>query len=70
MATKAQKQTVWATWLQNLAETLESHLVEIKHQGESKLQHPEPLALGKLHTTLHWENRKSAGPLDAGPKPA
>jgi hypothetical protein len=28
----------------NIAETLEPHLIEIKHQEESKLQHPEPLA--------------------------
>jgi hypothetical protein len=37
MATRAQKQTVWAPWLQNLGEMLEPHLAEIKHQGESEL---------------------------------
>jgi hypothetical protein len=32
-------------------------LLEINNQQESKPQHPEPLAHGKLlHTTLHWEN--------------
>jgi hypothetical protein len=36
-------------------------LAEIKHQGKSKLQHPEPLAHRKLlHATLHWENRWAA----------
>jgi hypothetical protein len=50
---------------------LEPHLVEVKHQGESKLQHPESLACGKLlHTMLHWENRKAIAPLDAGSKSA
>jgi hypothetical protein len=40
---------------------LEPHLVEIKHQKEPKLQHPEPLAYRKLlHTTLHRENRGAA----------
>jgi hypothetical protein len=39
---------------QNLDEMLEPHLAEIKHQKESKLQHPEPLACTKLlHATLH-----------------
>jgi hypothetical protein len=71
MATMAQKQTVWALRLQNLTETLEPLLEEIKQQGESKLQHPEPLACGKLlHTTSHWENRGAAMPSDVGSKPA
>jgi hypothetical protein len=40
---------------------LEPHLVEIKHQGESKLWNPEPIACRKiLHITLHWENRCTA----------
>jgi hypothetical protein len=57
MATKVQKQTVWALWLQNHAETLEPHLGEINHRGESKIWHPEPLTHGKLlHAMLHWEN--------------
>jgi hypothetical protein len=60
MATRVQKQTVWALWIKNLAEMLEPHL-EIKHQGESKLWHPEPLAYRKLlHAMLHWENRRAA----------
>jgi hypothetical protein len=33
---------------------LETHLAEVKHQGELKLQHPEPLAHGRLlHVTIH-----------------
>jgi hypothetical protein len=58
MVTRPQKQTPWALWIKNLAET--PHLAEIKHLRESKLQHPEPLAHRKLlHATLHWENRWS-----------
>jgi hypothetical protein len=69
MAARAQKQTVWALWLQNLTETLEPHMVEIKQQGESKLRHPEPLACGKhLHAMLHWENRRAAVMPDTGSK--
>jgi hypothetical protein len=61
MATRMQKQTVWAPWIKNLAETLEPHLVEIKQQGESKLRHAEPLSHRKLHhAMLHWENRRAA----------
>jgi hypothetical protein len=36
------------------AEMLESHMVEIKDQEKSKLQHPEPLACTKLlYATLY-----------------
>jgi hypothetical protein len=71
MVTKAQKQTVWAPRLQNLTEMLKPHVAEIKQQGESKLQHPEPLACGKLlHATLNWESRSAAAPADTGSKPA
>jgi hypothetical protein len=60
MTTRVQKHTAWAPWIKNLAEMLEPHLAEIKHQGESKSQHPEPLAHTKLlHTTLYWENRRA-----------
>jgi hypothetical protein len=70
MATRAQKQTVWALWLQNFAETLEPQLVEIKQQGQSKLWHSESLARGKLlHAMLHWENRRAAMLPDTGSKP-
>jgi hypothetical protein len=32
----------------------ETHLAEIMHKGELKLQHPEPLACGRfLFTTIH-----------------
>jgi hypothetical protein len=35
--------------------------VEIKHKGESKFQHPEPLACRKpFHATLYLENRWAA----------
>jgi hypothetical protein len=45
--------------------------MEIKHQEESKLQHPEPLACTKLlHTTVHRENRRVPTSPDAGYKPA
>jgi hypothetical protein len=71
MATRVQKQTAWTLWNKNLAETLEPYLAEIKQQGESKLQHPEPLARRKLlHPMLHWEKRRAAVPPDAGSKPA
>jgi hypothetical protein len=69
MVTRVQKQTAWALWLQNLTEMLEPHLVEIKHQWESKLWHPDSLALGKLfHAMLHWENLWAT--TAAGSKPA
>jgi hypothetical protein len=48
METRVQKQTTCTLRLQNLAELLELPLAEIKQQGESKLQHPEPLDWGKL----------------------
>jgi hypothetical protein len=71
MTARAQKQTAWAPWLQNLAEMLEPHLAEIKQQGESKLRHPERLAHGKLlHAMLHWENRRAAALTDNGSKSA
>jgi hypothetical protein len=60
MATVVQKQIVWAPWIKNLAESLEPHLAEIKHLGESKLWHPELLDSRKLlHATLHWKTRRS-----------
>jgi hypothetical protein len=31
---------------------LELDLVEVKHQGELKLWHPESLAHGRLHTMI------------------
>jgi hypothetical protein len=35
--------------------------VEIKHQPESNLWHPKPLACGKLpHNTLQWKNLRVA----------
>jgi hypothetical protein len=51
---------------------LEPHLVEIKHQEESKPQHPEPQAHKKLlHTPLYTEkNRRAPMPPDAHSKPA
>jgi hypothetical protein len=33
---------------------LEIHVAEVKHKGELKLQHPEPLGCGRLlHTIIH-----------------
>jgi hypothetical protein len=69
MATRAQKQTLWAWWLWNASETLEPHLAEIKQQREWKFWHPEPLAHGNLlHTILCWENRRAAMPPGTGSK--
>jgi hypothetical protein len=39
---------------------LEPHLAEVKQQGETKLQHPEPLACGKL---LHAHYTEKTGGL-------
>jgi hypothetical protein len=39
----------------------ETHLAEVKHKGELKLQHLETLACGRLlHVTIHWKNRLAA----------
>jgi hypothetical protein len=40
---------------QKLGEMLESHLAEIKQQGESKLRHPEPLAIETFSTPHYTE---------------
>jgi hypothetical protein len=64
MVTGTQMQTVWAPWIRDLAETLETHLAEVKHQGELKLQHPEPLDCGRLlHVTIQWKNRQTTTPM-------
>jgi hypothetical protein len=56
MVTGSQTQTAWAPWIRDLAETLETHVAELKHQGELKLWHLEPLAHGMfLHTMIHWK---------------
>jgi hypothetical protein len=47
MATETQTRTAWAPWIRDLDETLETCLAEVKHKGESKLQHPESLRLWK-----------------------
>jgi hypothetical protein len=60
MATGTQMQTVWALWIRDLAETLETHLAEVKHKGELKLLHPEPLPHGRfLHAMIHWKSRQA-----------
>jgi hypothetical protein len=42
--------------------------VEIKHQSQSNLPHPEPLDHGKLpHNMLHWENVETATASTAAP---
>jgi hypothetical protein len=59
MVTRVPEQTALALWVQNLSETLKPQLAEIKHKGELKFWHPEPILHGKLlHATLHWENRR------------
>jgi hypothetical protein len=71
MVTRTEKQAVWALQIKNIAKMLEVHVAEIKNQEESKLQHPEPLASGKLlYATLHWENKRAHSLPDAGSKPA
>jgi hypothetical protein len=57
MVTGTQTQTVWAPWIRDLAEMLETCLAEVKHQGELKLQHPELLDWRLLHTTIQWKNK-------------
>jgi hypothetical protein len=64
MVTVTQTQTARALWIKDVAEMLETHLKEVKHQGELKRWHPEPLAHGRLlHTTIHWKNRWAATPM-------
>jgi hypothetical protein len=63
MATGTQTQTAWALGIRDLAEMQETHLAEVKHQGELKLWHPEPLTHGRLlHIMIHWKNRQVATP--------
>jgi hypothetical protein len=55
MVTRVQKQTAWALWLKNLAEMLQPHLTEIKHQEKSNLWHlepPSPLKTSQHHITM------------------
>jgi hypothetical protein len=64
MATGTQMQTVWVPWIRNLVEMRETHLAEVKHQGELKLLHPEPLAHGSsLHDMIHLKNKRAPTPL-------
>jgi hypothetical protein len=54
MATGTQPQTVWAPQIRDFAKMQETHLAEVKQQGEPKLQHSEPLAHGRLlHTMIY-----------------
>jgi hypothetical protein len=48
MATGTQPQTSQPPLSGDFAERLETHLTEVKHQGELKHQHSEPLAHGRL----------------------
>jgi hypothetical protein len=58
MVTGTQTQTAWTLWIRDLVEMLETHLAEVKHQGELKLWHAEPQARGRLlHATIHWKSR-------------
>jgi hypothetical protein len=51
MVTGTQTLTAWALGIGELAEMLETHLAEVKHQEELKLWHPELLA-SPLHDAL------------------
>jgi hypothetical protein len=62
MVTRTQKKKAWDPWIKKLAETLEPDLVEIKHQAESKLWHPEPLTL-KSFSTPHYTEKAGGLPL-------
>jgi hypothetical protein len=57
MATGTQTQTVWAPWIRDLAEMLETLLTEGKHKGELKLWHLEPLALTCYNTLKEQVSR-------------
>jgi hypothetical protein len=47
-------QTTRALGIRELAEMIETHLAEVKHQGELKLWHPESQACGRLlHDTIN-----------------
>jgi hypothetical protein len=57
MATGTQPQTAWALWTRDFAETLETCLAELKHQGEPKVQHSKPLDHGRLlHFMIYQKN--------------
>jgi hypothetical protein len=63
MANRVQKKTALDSCLKNLAEMLEPHLVEIKHQGQSKHQHPEPLDHRRLFIPCYTEKTRRLPPL-------
>jgi hypothetical protein len=64
VVTGTQMQTMWAPWIRDLAETLGTHLAEVKHQGELKLLQPESLAHGRfLQDMIHWYNKWVATPM-------
>jgi hypothetical protein len=70
MATGTQTQTAWALGIRDLAETLETHLAEVKYQGELQLQHSLFIACGRLlHLMIHWKNRWAATHLPAHQAP-
>jgi hypothetical protein len=48
MVTGTQMQTSKALWNRDLADTPETHLAEVKHQEEPKVQHSEWLNCEKL----------------------
>jgi hypothetical protein len=53
-ATGTQPQTFWPPWSRDFDEKLETCLNEVKHQGELKHHHSEPLAPGRLlHPTIY-----------------
>jgi hypothetical protein len=51
MVTGTQTQTMWT---RDFAEMLETHLAEVKHQGEPKVQHSKPLVHARfLHAMIY-----------------
>jgi hypothetical protein len=50
-----QLQIMWSLWTKDFAEMLETHLAEVKHQGELKHQHSEPLAGGEPLLCRPWD---------------
>jgi hypothetical protein len=61
MATGKQTHTAWAPGIRDFDEMEETHLANVKCQGELKFRHPEPLACGRLlHIMIDWKIRWAA----------
>jgi hypothetical protein len=60
MVTGTHTQTAWVLWIRDLEGTPQTLLAEVKHQGELKLQHPEPLMEGRLFEAMtYWKNSQA-----------